>query len=62
MTKYANLNLTIEKMQLLLSLVEEYPRNMREPFETNGDFENYLQKVDCIKSAIESAIYRAEIE
>lgn len=51
-----SITLTIEEMKVLLSLIEEYPRNMREPFETNGDFENHLKKVDAIKSTIETAI------
>jgi len=58
----AQLNLTIEKMKMLLSLVEEYPRNMREPFESNGDFKEHLKNVDLIKDAIESAIIHAEME
>ena len=58
----AQLNLTIEKMKMLLSLVEEYLRNMREPFESNGDFKEHLKNVDLIKYAIESAIIHAEVE
>lgn len=62
MNKSVNLNLTIERMKILLSLVENYPRNMRQPFETNGEFQDHLKSVDSIKNDIESAIIHAEME
>lgn len=47
-----NFSLTNEETKLLLHIISNYPRNMREPFETNGEFEEHLKQVDALLSKV----------
>lgn len=47
-----NFSLTDEETKLLLYIISNYPRNMREPFETNGEFEDHLKQVDELISKL----------
>ncbi|YP_010843336.1 hypothetical protein ACQ27_gp452 [Klebsiella phage K64-1] len=46
--------LSEKEKKLVLSVLKEYPRNMREPFETNSEFEEHLNDIDLLISKIES--------
>lgn len=44
---------TVKEKGLLLKVLKDYPRNMREPFETNGEFQQHLKEVDSLIRKVE---------
>lgn len=44
---------TVKEKALLLKVLKDYPRNMREPFETNGEFQQHLKEVDSLIRKVE---------
>lgn len=49
----AVLCLSKPRKEMLLSILKTYPRNMREPFETNGEFQEHLAELDKLIKEIE---------
>lgn len=46
------IDFTEDELKLILYILNNYPRNMREPFETNGEFELHLNEVDSLINKI----------
>ncbi len=48
------IELSKEERELLLQVLNEYPRNMREPCESNGEFEEHLKRVDALIKKVQN--------